>query len=111
MLDRFVEGTWVAPQLAVALGIMHGDEIAPRFQRIIAEVNLADFPAELKKIFSVYAVLQKLGLSEPGGFGASDLVHKLEAGGIEKNVIKNHEDIVSRTVEQWWVFWRPTRKS
>ena len=76
LLDRFKRGSWVAPQLAVALGLVHPAEASGELE--VAMRQQGD-PADLKSAFSAYAVLKLMGHQAVDEFEASDVFRRAQS--------------------------------
>ena len=105
LLDRFRRGSWVSPQLAVALGIVHPAEAVAEFEPMIV-VGAAS--CDPKRTFSAYTVLKLLGRGSAEAFEAGDMFR--ESGG-ENGVMSplaREADFAVDTVKNLWVFWKAT---
>jgi hypothetical protein len=102
LLYRFREGSWVAPQLAVALGLVHAAEAVREFEAVIRE---PDASIHVKRVFSAYAVLKLMGSEFVREFEASELFRRTQA----VSAITSHEiheaHVGIKAVQRHWVFW------
>jgi hypothetical protein len=102
LLYRFHEGSWVAPQLAVALGLVHPAEAVRGLEAVIRE---PDASIHVKRAFSAYAVLKLMGRVVVREFEASELFRRTQAA----SAITSHEIHEARVgidvVQRHWEFW------
>jgi hypothetical protein len=102
LLYRYREGSWVAPQLAVALGLVHPAETLTEFEAVIREPEAW---TDVKPVFSAYAVLKLMGCEVVREFEASDLFRRAHTA----STMTSHEIQDSRVgidvVHSHWKFW------
>lgn len=105
MVDRFLSRSWIAPQLAVALGLMHELKAVPEFERILSEDGQRVWATAPKITFSAYAVLKKLGHSAADKFSESNRYHRSVGSGPCANPSEYQTESICNMVESFWDFW------
>lgn len=99
LLDRFRRGSWVAPQLAVALGLVHPEEASGELETVMRRQG------NPKSVFSAYAVLKLLGHRAVDEFEASDLFREAQSWNLESPTrVYGALDAVD-VVRRQWDFW------
>jgi hypothetical protein len=92
----------MAPQLAVALGLVHPAETLTEFEAVIREPEAW---TDVKPVFSAYAVLKLMGCEVVREFEASDLFRRAHTA----STMTSHEIQDSRVgidvVHSHWKFW------
>jgi hypothetical protein len=102
LLYRFRQGSWVCPQLAVALGLVHPTAAVAELEEVIRH---RDSSTDDKRTFSAFAVLKLMGSEAAQEFETSELFHRslTESPGISKAA---YDWLVSDgVVQSHWVFW------
>ena len=89
---RFRAGSFVAPQIAVTLGLLHGSTAVSFLESILDEPTLRGNP---KQAVSAHRVLKRLGAQPTHDVSANDW------SGFERGDAMAAE----RVVEEQWVFW------
>ena len=105
MLERFLADSWVAPQLAVALGILHEDRAVGEFERILFETSQQTRPIGPKTIFAAYAALKKLGHRAAYEFEASEFFCRSREKSPGTDAGKYQGDVSKKVADQFWEFW------
>jgi hypothetical protein len=105
LLYRFRQGSWVSPQLAVALGIIHPIEAVAEFEPLLGEAAGSIDP---KTLFSAYAVLKLLGRGETEAFEAGDLFRRSRDERVGTSPLAYNSSIALGAVEGLWAFWKVT---
>lgn len=91
---RFEMGSMIAPQLAVAIGLLHPAEAVVFFQKILATPSLLTNPT---RRVSAERVLVYLGTRQSSELTLQDWsIHE-----------KDHALLADQVVQQHWDFWRP----
>jgi hypothetical protein len=108
LLYRFQQGSWVSPQLAVALGIVHAIEAVAEFEPLLGEAAGSIDP---KRLFSAYAVLKLLGRDATGAFEARDLFRRSRDESVGTSPLAYGAFIALGAVHGLWAFWRATSLS
>ncbi len=102
LLYRFREGSWVSPQLAVALAIVHPNEARAEFE---SEIRAHTASARIKEIFSAYAALRILRSEVAREFEASDLFQHTRTESAVPSDATNISRIAESSVQGMWDFW------
>ncbi len=108
LLYRFREFSWVSPQLAVALGIIHPIEAVAEFEPLLGEAAGSIHP---KSLFSAYAVLKLLGREVTETFEAGDLFRRSREEKVGTSLLAYDALIALTTVNGLWDFWKATSLS
>ncbi|WP_165251221.1 hypothetical protein [Paludisphaera soli] len=106
LLDRFKRGSWVAPQLAVALGLLHPAEAAVELEGVMRQQSDS---AGLKAVFSAYAVLKQMGSRATQEFEASDLFRQIQSERPGTSAPAYDWLVVVQVVHRQWDFWKETK--
>jgi hypothetical protein len=102
LLYRFRQGSWVASQLAVALGLVHPAEAVTEFEAVLRQ---PDSSTGFKGIFSAYAVLRLMGSAAAHEFEASDLFRRSQAERPGTSAPGRDWLVVVQVVQRQWDFW------
>ncbi len=89
---RFREGSWVAPQIAVALGLLHGASAKTFLETLLANPGFRKRP---KQAISAHHVLLRLGV-QPMDDIATESWNTLE---------QDDAIVAADTVNEQWDFW------
>ncbi len=102
LLDRFLECSWVAPQLSVALGLIHADRVVADFELILRESTVS---THVKRTFSAYAVLKRLEPVSVPEFESSELFRGVQGESPEFLQARSESRIALDVVQSQWNFW------
>jgi hypothetical protein len=93
---NFRQGNWVAPQIAVTMGIKYPDLARRFFAEYLAAICFEQLATEfpIKGIISAQCVLSKLGVSVE--------IAKFEAS---SELVKDDIQTATWVVEHYWEFW------
>lgn len=102
LLYRFDQGSWVAPQLAIALGLVHPAEAVTELEGVIRQ---HDSSADFKRVFSAYAVLKLMGREIVQEFEASDLFRRSQIESTGTSLLAQDSLVAVNVVHSQWDFW------
>jgi hypothetical protein len=108
LLYRFREGSWVSPQLAVALGIVHPVEAVDEFGRLLGEAAGSIDP---KRLFSAYAVLKLLEGVATEAFEAGDRFRRSSEETVATSPLAYGAFVALGAVKSLWAYWKDTSVS
>ena len=102
LLSRFREGSWVAPQLAVALGLVHPDEAVTEFERVVREAGSS---TDFKRLFTAHAALKLMGREVPEESEAGEFFGRSQLESPGRSRAAYDAQIAVRVIRDHWAFW------
>lgn len=102
LLDRFKQGSWLAPQLAVALALVHPAEASGELEVVMRRRGN---PADRKSALSAAAVLKLMGRQGVDEFEASDGFRRAQGESPGTSAPAYDWLVVGRIVHRQWTFW------
>lgn len=102
LLDRFRQRSWVSPQLAVALGLIHPNEAVPEFEALLRQAEAA---TSFMEVFSAYSALKILGRESALKFEASDLDRCSQVESSGRSRAAYAALVAVGTVHRHWGYW------